>query len=251
MVLENIQGSLYFLTLLLAVFTAVLGILVINSLFMNKIKELFNNTTLFIFFFLVFGYVCFAAAELCWYLMFEVFGSIPAVSMPDFYWVIGSISLLAAFITFSVHMYRQHGRPSEILFISVFGAVVLSVILYYLSSLDFLTTGATTGHIFLGFFYPLASSLILVSSVSAYLFQEAMDTFRSNMLLLFLANAAFLVGDLLYIYYFISETYGLVGVLSDSFYIIAYGLCSLSFFSLLVKVFARRRKNPSGEPLKF
>jgi len=64
MVFENIQGLMYMITLIFALITAVLGMISVNSLFRNKIKELFNNVSFLIFFCLIFGYVCFALAEL-------------------------------------------------------------------------------------------------------------------------------------------------------------------------------------------
>lgn len=247
MVLENIQGSLYLLTLLTAASTALFGFMLINLLFTNKLRDLFSNKNLFIFFFLVFGYACFALAELCWYLMYKVFTELPAASMPDFYWVIGSISLLIAFTTFSVHMYKLHGRKQELYYLLLFGGIVLGVIVYYISSFSSLGLSKTTGHMFLSYFYPVIDSLILISSISIYLFLEKMDTYRSNMLIFFLANIGFLFADVAYVYSSALETYGIVGILSDILYIAAYTLCSISLLSMYIKTRESRKNNPEKQ----
>lgn len=243
MIWENLQWSLYLITLILAGTTAILGLFVLNKLFQNKLKDLFSNVSFFVFFFLIFGYSCFALGEVCWFLIFDVFKQMPSASMPDFYWVTGSVFQLLAYVSFSAYMFKHHGQLRHAYTLLIFGGVVLAGVLGFIFGLNLFTAGTTAGNIFLGHFYPLMSSLILIASLSVYLFIEKIGLFQTNFLFLFLANFAFLSGDLLYTYITPTGVYGILGVASDLLYITAYLLCSLSFFILLMKT---RNYTPSG-----
>ena len=107
--MSTLQDSLYLVTLIIAGLTAILGFMVVNHLLKAKSKKVFDNKVVVVFSLLSFGYICFALAELAWYLLFKVFEQIPTVSMPDFYWVLGSGALLLAFTLFSVHIHQNHG----------------------------------------------------------------------------------------------------------------------------------------------
>ena len=225
-----IQESLYLTTLFVASITAILGLILVNHLI--KTKKYFDNRLVFIFSFLTFGYVCFALAELAWYLLFKVFNQAPTVSMPDFYWVMGSLSLLLGFSTFSFHTHREHGDIRTTMLLLVFGTVVLGAVLYYVLGSNI---GSTEGSVFLSYYYPIMSSLILIASLSVYLFQEKIALFHANLLLLFIANIAFLLGDLFVIDNSAVSGFGLTGILPESMYILAYILCAYSFLSMLLK----------------
>ncbi len=246
MIWENLQWGLYLITLILAGTTAILGLFVLNKLFQNKLKDLFSNVSFFVFFFLIFGYGCFALAEICWFLIFDVFKQMPSASMPDIYWVIGSIFQLLAYVSFSAYMFKHHGQLRHAVALLIFGGVVLAGILGFIYGLNLFNAEKTVGHMFLGFFYPLMTGLILISSLSVYLFIEKIGLFQTNFLFLFLANFAFLAGDLLYTYTTSLGVYGVLGATSELLYIAAYLLCSISFFVLLMKT---RSYSPAG-PLK-
>lgn len=212
---------------------ALLGIVLLNHLLKKKNRDLFDGKVTFVFALLALGYSCFALAELSWYLLFELFNQTPMVSMPDFYWVLGSVSLLLAFVSFSIYMHKRHGEVSKSWTLLTFGVILVGIVLYYVLGIDF--SQETFGKAFLGYFYPLVSSLIVVASLSVYLFLEKISVFRSNLFLFFLANIAFLAGDLLYIDYGVSGVFGLGGVVSELSYIVAYGLCAFSFLDFLFK----------------
>lgn len=243
MIWESLQWSLYLITLILAGTTTILGLFVLNKLFQNKLKDLFSNVSFFVFFFLIFGYSCFALGEVCWFLIFDVFEQMPSASMPDFYWVTGSVFQLLAFVSFSVYMFKHHGQLRHAYALLIFGAVVLVGILGFIFGLNLVGAERTVGSTFLGYFYPLMTGLILIASLSVYLFIEKIGSFQTNFLFLFLANFAFLSGDLLYTYITATGGYGILGAASDLLYIAAYLLCSLSFFILLMKT---RNYAPSG-----
>ena len=223
-----IQELFYLITLFVASITAILGLILVNHLM--KTKKYFDNRLVFIFSFLTFGYVCFALAELAWYLLFKVFNQAPMVSMPDFYWVLGSVWLLIGFTTLSVHLHRQHGEFRTTMALLFFAAVVLGAVLYYVLGTD---VGGTEGSVFLGYYYPLMSTFILIASLSVYLFQEKIALFHHDLLLFFIANILFLLGDLFYINS--ASGFGVTGILSEGSYILAYLLCGSSFLSIWLK----------------
>src|SRR3989338_7218304 len=215
MVFESAQQILYLITLIAAGFTALAGLSVVHRFTLKKTALSYSNVFVFIFALLAFGYSCFALAELTWYLIFEVFDQFPSVSMPDFYWVIGSVSLLIAFTTFSLYMFKQHkslGKGSLFLFL---GGAVFAGILYFALSGTVVDLSKGKGHLFLGYFYPIASALILVASASVYLFFEKVEHFGKFLMYLLFANLAFFIGDVLYTYYSFKSVYGITGVLSD------------------------------------
>ena len=61
-----------------------------------------------------------------------------------------------------------------------------------------------------------------------------MAVFGTSLLLLFIANVAFLFADILYIYTTV-QSFGMTDILASLFYILAYGLSSLAFVALLLK----------------
>ncbi|MEK6969246.1 MAG: hypothetical protein AABW48_02355 [Nanoarchaeota archaeon] len=246
MIWENLQWGLYLITLILAGTTALLGLFVLNKLFQNKLKDLFSNVSFFVFFLLIFGYSCFALGEVTWFLIFDVFKQMPSASMPDVYWVVGSVFQLLAYVSFSAYMFKHHGQLRHAVALLIFGGVVLAGVLGFIFGLNLVGAERTVGSAFLGYFYPLMTGLILIASLSVYLFIEKIGMFQTNFLFLFLANFAFLAGDLLYTYVTATGGYGVLGATSELLYIAAYLLCSLSFFILLMKT----RNYSSAGPLK-
>jgi len=155
--------------------------------------------------------------------------------MPDFYWVVGSIFLLISFITLTVHLHKNHGNGQKIISFLILAAVVLGGVIFFINAIGLTESTESSGHIFLGYFYPIVSSLILIFSSSILFFNEKIEMFNSTLSYLFLANIGFLVADLLYTFTTVKDVYGTAGVLSDAFYILAYLLCSISFLALLIK----------------
>jgi len=225
--LESFQKELYLLTLVIAGITAVLGFLVVHQFLRRKSSEKLSNTRVVIFSLLAFGYTCFALGELSWYVIFDIFKQLPSVSMPDLYWVAGSVSLLAGFMLYSFTLFKQRQELQKGLLIIFLEIVFFGVMLYYVLGANIIHENNAPGQIFLGYYYPLVSAFILLSSLSIY-FLSRDQPFGSSWLYLLSANLAFFVGDLLYTYSAF-RGYGLVGALSDIFYIAAYGLCSFFF----------------------
>ena len=224
---ESLQGMLYGATALFALLTALAGIFMLNSLFKNKLQDLFTDKNFFVFFILISGYVLFALGELGWYLIFVVLGKAPVGSMPDFYWVVGQALMFLAYLALSVQLYRAYGDYQKLLLVLGAGGVLLVGIGYYLSTLP------SSGFIFA--LYPLASVGIVLASVQIPFFLKRIPHFGTSLFLLFLTNLGFLAGDLLYISSTAQGTYGFIGVLSDFLYIAAYCLSTVAFLTFLRK----------------
>ena len=209
----DLQDALYIATLLFALLTAVFGILVLNTLFRNKLKELFSDKKFFIFFLLATGYALFALGELTWYLILTVFEQTPSAGMPDFYWVTGALFMLVSFVALSKTLYRSYGQPSKILPLIIIGPLLVIAVLLYVSTA--ISESVESGGVFLAYFYPLMTSLILIFSTNLLIYFKHLDRFEVNLVYLFFANIGFLGGDLLYTYWGAS---GLLGILSNVFY---------------------------------
>ena len=219
----DIESTLYLATLFFAFLTVIFGVLAVNTLFKNKLKELFSDHKFFIFFFLLMGYVLFAMGELTWYLTLQVFDETPKAGMPDFYWITGALFMLLSFAALSGLLHKEYGETRKFVPLLVAGSLLIIGVLLYASVAD---------SSFLGYLYPLLTSLILIFSANLLLYYRRLDSFEIHLLYLFFANIGFLGGDLLFSYWGAS---GALGALSNIFYIFAYGLSAFAFLTLLLK----------------
>ncbi len=239
MAFESLQTVFSTLILICAGAAAILGGMFVSKLFKKKSQGL-DGIILFTFAFLALGYIFLALGELTRYLIFSVFQQPPAVSMPDFYWVFGSISLLIAYITLAVHLHKNHGDINKSILLIILGAIVLGVLFFYFYSVDFFS-GTGIGEKFLGYFYPTISSLVLIASLNIYLFMDKISTFKAGLFFLVTANISTLLGDMLYNYYNFQDfaaqgIYGLVGLGADISYVIGYSLYAIAFLALYLKL---------------
>ncbi len=235
----NVSDSIYFVTIIFAFLTVVFGILVVNTLFRNKLKELFSDQKFFVFFFLVLGYALFAMGEVTWYLIHNIFNNIPTTGMPDFYWVTGAFFMMISFFALSSVLHQSYGENRKFLPLLLIGAaLILGVILYVSTAIS---KGSDNSNIFLAYFYPISTSVILILSANLLLYFHRLGQFETDLLYLFFANICFLGGDLLYLYWNASN---LLGFLSDIFYFFAYGLSAFAFFTLLIKLHLHSSEKP-------
>ncbi len=234
MALETIQSGLYLTGVFVAFLTAVIGIITLNVLFRNKLKDLFTDNNFFIFFFMIFGYLLSALGELLWFLTFTLFGEVAPAGMQDVYSVAASLMILLSFVLLAFTMFRTYGESKKILPLLVAGAVLIGIVLLFNSTQSIFQEAKTGGHLFLAFFYPVTTSLIVTFSAAVLFFWRKMAVFGTSLLMLFIANVAFLLADVLYIYTTV-QGFGMADILASLFYILAYGLSSLAFIALLLR----------------
>ena len=228
----DILDTLYLVTLILALLTVVFGVLSLNSLFKNKLKELFSDHKFFIFFFLLAGYALFAMGELTWYLIISVFEETPSAGMADFYWLTGALFMLISFIALSSSLRKTYGKMRNFFPLAVSAAIlIIGVIVYVSATVSSEVQGAP---LLLSYFYPLSTSLILIFSAVPILYFKHLDSFEVYLSYLFFANIGFLAGDLLFSY---ENASLLLSILSNIFYIFAYGLSAFAFLLLLISFY--------------
>lgn len=231
MVWETLQEPMYLILAIMALITAVSGLLLLNGLFKKKIEDLFNDAHFFTFFFLTWGYILFALGELCWYLIFKVFNETSSTGMSDFYWVAGSILMILSFAVLSVGFYKRYSQTHKFASLITIGIIFLAGIFIYLYST--ISPSGSAGETFLTYYYPLSSGLILLLSTSIILYYKNLNHFGKKLILLFFASICFFIGDLLYVS--LGDAYSLMGVVSDGIYLLAYLLSTIALLSLMLK----------------
>ncbi len=226
MAVADLLALLTLTTTVFAAATALAGIIMLNSLFKEKLKALFDDSRYFIFFFLISGYTFYALGEVLWFLISTVFKKVPQVGMPDFYWVLGSVFELIAFFGLAYSLHAFHREGSKAWLMAIIGAALLAVALFLTAGLGRGETGAGK---FLVFYYPLSTALIVALSLSVPFFYHSLELLGMPLLLLFAANVIFLVADL---------SYSAAGAAAfpEFLYTIAYALSAFSFTAMLAKV---------------
>ena len=228
-VVLDIQEVLYLLTVVLASVTPVLGILLLNALFGNKIKELFSDTKFFIFFFLIFGYSLYAMGEVTWFLTFKIFDRTPTTGMQDAYWVTGMIIMFISLLALNRTLHREHGQEHKFS-LRLMGGMALIV----LAGLYLLVLG-TEG--FFGYFYVLGGAVLVVSSYPLVLFFKSLPPVEKNLVYLFYSNVCFLLAGILWVYITPREIHVFLEILYLILYCGAYVLTVFAFSTLLIKFY--------------
>lgn len=232
-VIGELQSILALLIVLSAALAAVAGIVVLESFFRNKLKELFSDINYFIFFFLVSGYLLYSIGEISFYLTSVVFGDLSPVGIADIYWSGGAILILVSFAALAVMLFRQYYDSTKFKTMIIIGGALLAFIL-------FLVFGVTLREeaYFFGYFYPIISSLIVTFALSAVLFSSQLENFGKALLYLFLASCGILLGDVLFTFIAAKGVYGFVGVIGDISYLFGYVLSFIAFVTLRQRMHA-------------
>ncbi len=233
MVLEQLSDFLYLTTVSFALVTSLSGLFMLNTLFGNKIKELFTDKTFFIYFSLVIGYSLFALGELTYFLIFKVYGEVPPASMPDVYWTLGSAVLVLTFFAFAWNLHQAHREFNKLVMMTIGGIVLFGGVLFYLIQSEIDKLAVNSGHLFVSFFYPLADCLIITFGSIILLYYSKIEHFRNSLLMLFLASLGILVGDIVYILSTTGSDVDASGVIHNLFYSLSYLLAALGFITMI------------------
>lgn len=234
MALEEYQNILYSLIDIFAVLTVIFAFLLLYEIIKYKEKR-YRKALVIVFLLVSIGFLFNGAAELAWSFISSILKMSPELGIPDILWIIGELLVLSGFAYFAVFMYKEYGKLKKGLTIIAIASIASASIIYYLIS-NFMTgqqAGKSAFEIFIGYFYPIASTLILISTLSVYLFFRELKEIGRPLILFALSRAFTFGGDTLYTYYIWNGTYGVPGVLSDGFYIIEYMLSALAFYLLL------------------
>jgi len=227
MVLESVENVIFFLVNLSATIAAGTGMVVLQSFFKNKLKDLFNDVNYFIFFFMVSGYILYALGEVSYYLTRQVFKNTSAIGVHDVYWTIGGILILLSFAALAFTLFKEHGGTGKFSLMLIVGIILLVLVLAIVLGV----IGPRSDYFF-GVFYPVISSLIITAALSVILFYNELGGLGLPLLLLFLASSCILVGDISFHYTAAQLTSGLLSLIQDIFYLVGYGLSAVAFMSL-------------------
>ncbi len=220
----------------LAGLAALMGILVIESFFRDRFKNLFDDRKYFIIFFLVAGYFLYALGELSYYLTKTFLKVMSPTGIGDVYWVGGAAIILISFIALTVSLSKED--RSKLFTQSIIGLVLVGAVSYALFGV-FLGRSGT----FFEYYYPLMSALIVSFSLSVFFYYSSIEKFGIPLVIFSLASFGILVGDVLFSYLTAkSLTSGLIYTLGDIFYCVGYGLSFLGFVALYFKMRELTRK---------
>ncbi|MBU0457209.1 MAG: hypothetical protein ABH824_02755 [Nanoarchaeota archaeon] len=226
--LENI---LTMLIVILATLAALAGIVVLESFFRNKLKELFSDVNYFIFFFLIIGYLLYSIGEVSFYLARFILKEASSIGISDVYWSGGAIFILISFIMLAFILFKHNYNHAKFVTMMIIGGALLGFVLYLL----FGVTLGKEAHFF-NYFYPIISSLIVTFALSVVLFSSDLEHFGTALLFFFLASCGILLGDIFFTYTITKGVYGLAGLIADVSYLLGYGLSFVAFITLRLRM---------------
>lgn len=231
MVIDGFRGYLDLLIVSSALLAAIAGIITLGAFFRNKLKDLFDDTNYFIFFFLVIGYSLYALGEVSYYLTANVFNDTSSMGIADVYWTGGAILIFVSFLFLAVTLFRRERGSNSLLVNAVFGGAIVVLVCY-------LVFGITSPNYFFGYFYPIVSSMIVAFSLSVIHFFRHLGSFGTVMVFFFLSSVGILLGDIFYTYTVAQGTYttSLLGIISNLCYLLGYFLSFVAFVTLRLRM---------------
>jgi len=200
--------------------SALVGIIVLECFFRDKLKDLFDDSNYFVFFFLVLGYVLYSLGELSYFLGNAVFAERSAAGIENFYWAVGGVVVLISFFGLALLQAKKNQQGHKVLILLIIG-VVLAFISYSIVQ--------NSGSDFFDYFFPVISSLIVAFSLSSFLFSRSLMSVARPLQFFFLASSLILIGDILF-------SFPAFDALSDFFYLFGYGLSTVAFITLKSKI---------------
>lgn len=242
MSLEGFQPYAYISIDITAVLAALFGCLLLYKLFKKGYKQdsesNLKKVLTIIFSFLVIGFVVYAIAEVIYSVQYDIVGGTPNLGIPDFFWSIGYVLTLLGYLFFTIYMYSQHGQVKRgIIVTALTGIASVSIVFYLLQTYVFgFQAGESSLEMFLDYFYPIMSALIVMFSVNVYLFFRKLKNIGTALMYVAIGNILAFIGDMAYVYYSWNEIYGPVGVISDTFYLAQYIITAIAFYTLFKKI---------------
>ena len=217
---------------ILASLAAVMGIYVLNVLFKDRLKELFDDKNYFIIFFLITGYILYALGEVAFYVTEKYSQQIQPMGIADVYWAFGAILILISFSALAYISIKSNENKFRFIHLIMFVGLLLVLVSYFLFSFTLKGEGN-----FFNYFYPLIGTLIVGMSLSAVIALEKSHHFSRSILIFSLASAGILLGDIIFTYELVAGTNFsvMLGLVEDLFYCLGYGLAAVAFLNMLLK----------------
>lgn len=242
MVLESLESTLFLIITVCASLAAIMGIIVLEGFFRNKLKDLFTDINYFIFFFIVSGYFLYALGEVSFFLTRSVFKNVTAVGIQDVYWTGGGFLIFVSFLALSILLHKEYGSPGKFLAQVLFGGAL--IILVAALVFEFAQKGQEYNF---GTYYPIISSLIIAASLSTVLYFGQLKSIAKPLLIFVIASSGILIGDLFFSFETAQLTYGMTGLLADIFYLVGYATSGVGFISLRLRMNKLAFENENGK----
>ncbi|MFQ5474337.1 MAG: hypothetical protein ACE5DM_00740 [Candidatus Nanoarchaeia archaeon] len=188
------------------------------------------------------GLILWVVAELGWDIWAFTAGETPGISFLDILWAAGYFFTIPAFLIFTTFILKKHKNLKKGL-LGVGAAALVTAVMTFVLVAFIIAQGiedASGLELFIYFFYPIASVLMVVSASSVYLFFRQIKPLSLPLLLLALGTLASFFGDTLFTYYDWNGIYGWAGALSDIFYAMDYGLWAVAFYTFSNKLEGKR-----------
>ena len=241
MALELMEISKYVVYLLIDIFAllaTLFAVLVLVKIWKKGHKKSRTRRMLVVVFsFLALGMASCTIAEISWDVLEFIFGMSPELGVPDYFWIVCTSFLFIGFTYFSISMFREHGEIKKGVIVISISAVICAGILYWLIGSYILgfQQGESAFEMFIDYFYPIMSALIVISTLSVYIFFKRFPTLGIPLLLLAIGSMMSFGGDMLYTYYSWNELDGILELVSDSLYTFDYAISAAAFYMLLKK----------------
>ncbi|MFH2027581.1 MAG: hypothetical protein ABIJ08_00445, partial [Nanoarchaeota archaeon] len=167
MTLENTQVITYVVIDIAAVLTTIFAILFIMKMRGKEQKDI-KQHMMRIFYLLGIAYILYTIAEISWSVIEELMGQNPQLGFPEYFWIMGALFFMAGFAYFTVYTYKRYQASKKSIITLILVTLVSAAIVAYLVG-NFIVgfqEGESVFEIFLDYYYPVTSAIILILSIS-------------------------------------------------------------------------------------
>ncbi len=182
----------FWLSALISVFagiSTIAGVIVLECFFREKLKDLFDDSNYFIFFFLVFGYVLYSLGEVSYFLGNTMFVGRTAAGIEDLYWTIGMIVIFISFLGLIILQVKKSQQSYKILYLLLTGAVLLLISYLIVDSSEF--------NFFNHFYLIMSCVLVSVSLVSVF-YSKTLGSVARPLKFFLAASVIFLISQIMF-----------------------------------------------------
>ncbi len=221
---------------IISVITAFLAVAVFSEILEKRYREDIKNMFLKVFALFAVAYISWAVAEIIWHIT-ELAGTEPHLGLSEYFYTAGYLFAIGGFSYFNYSIYKKHKNTAAGMIRLFLLCLICAAGVYYITAKFIIVSSeAMTGFaLFFNYFYPIASTILVITSLLVYLVFREFKQIGKPLLFFALAAGATLIGDILYTYYKINNIYGFIGVASDTVYLVSY-IFSISAFYMLYKM---------------
>ncbi len=227
---ESLRPFLYSLTALSALIAAFFSVKLFLRVRQEKQNPLGQAFILF-----TIGVTLSALAELIWDISFSIFKFDPETLLaPDLLWVAGEFLVFIGLFYFLMTLLQREDKlPQGVLFLLVLGSIFSSLIYFIVHSTIDPTQSSSPFSVFLTYYYPLISVLMLVETFLLYPYFRSYHHIQLSFFLFGLSILSLFLGDMFYLYSTLRESFGISGILSEVLYVADYSLKTAAFYLAL------------------